>query len=114
MKLEYVVVYERSPNNFSAYLPDLPGCVSTGKTWGDIQENIREAVAGHVEMMLEFGESLPEKPMSLEDAIDYHNEPLDTHVKETLAEHGDTASMLSTTFGTVEVEVESHQPATRR
>ena len=114
MKLEYVVVYERSPNNFSAYLPDLPGCVSTGKTWEDIRENIREAVIGHVELMLEFGESLPKKPMSLEEAIDHHNEPLDKHLKETLAEYGDAAPTLSTTFGTVEVEVELHQPATRR
>lgn len=44
MKLKYVVVYEQTPNNYCAYLPDLPGCISTGKTWKDIQEMIREAV----------------------------------------------------------------------
>ena len=41
MKLKYVVIYERTPNNYSAYSPDLPGCISTGKTWEEIQENIR-------------------------------------------------------------------------
>ena len=39
MKLKYVVIYERTPNNYSAYSPDLPGCISTGKTWEEIQEN---------------------------------------------------------------------------
>ena len=33
MKLAYSVVFERTPNNYSAYVPDVPGCVSTGKTW---------------------------------------------------------------------------------
>lgn len=64
MKLEYVVVYERTPINYCAYLPDLPGCVSTGKSWDDVQENTRAAVTGHIEVMLEYGEPLPEKPMS--------------------------------------------------
>lgn len=114
MKLEYVVVYERSPNNFSAYLPDLPGCVSTGKTWEDIQKNIREAVTGHIELMLEFGESLPEKPMTLKAAVDHHNECLDESEQESLAQYGRDCPTLSATFGTVEVEVELHQPATRR
>lgn len=53
MKLKYVVVFEQTPNNYSAYLPDLPGCVSTGKTWEEMQEMIREAVPFHIEGMLE-------------------------------------------------------------
>ncbi len=36
MRLKYAVVYERTPNNFSAYVPELPGCISTGKTWDEI------------------------------------------------------------------------------
>ncbi len=114
MKLEYMVVYEQSPNNYSAYLPDLPGCVSTGKTWEDIRENIREAVTGHVELMLEFGESLPEQPMSLKEAVDHHNESLDESERDSLAPYGDDTPTLSTTFETVKFEVELHQPATRR
>jgi predicted RNase H-like HicB family nuclease len=112
MKLEYVVVYERTPNNYCAYLPDLPGCVSTGKSWDDIRKNVREAVTGHIEVMLEYGEPLPEKPMSLEEATEYHNEPIDGHVRDTLAQFGDDVPSLSTTFGTVEVEVELHPAAT--
>ena len=112
MKLEYVVVYERTPNNYSAYLPDLPGCVSTGKSWDDIRKNVREAVTGHIEVMLEYGEPLPEMPMSLEEATEYHNEPIDGHVRDTLAQFGDDVASLSTTFGTVELEVELHPAAT--
>ena len=108
MKLEYVVVYERTPNNYCAYLPDLPGCVSTGKSWDDIRKNVREAVTGHIEVMLEYGEPLPEMPMSLEQAKDHHNEPLDGHARNSLAQFGDDVPSLSTTFGTVEIEVELH------
>ena len=108
MKLEYVVVYERTPNNYCAYLPDLPGCISIGKTWEDIQKNIREAVTGHIELMLEHGEPLPEKPMSLEEAVDCHNEPLDRHVQ-----NGGDVPSLSTSFEKVEIEVELHPAATR-
>ncbi len=108
MNLEYVVVYERSPNNNSAYLPDLPGCVSTGKSWEEIQKNIREAVTGHIEVMLEHGEPLPEKPMSMEEAVDHHNEPLGGPERNSLAQYDGDVSSLSTTIGTVEIEVELH------
>ena len=113
MKLEYVVVYERTPNNYCAYLPDLPGCISTGKTWEDIQKNIREAVTGHIEVMLEHGEPLPEEPMSMEEAVDHHNEPLDGPERNSLAQYDGDVSSLSTSFGTVEIEVELHPAATR-
>ncbi len=106
MNLEYVVVYERSPNNYSAYLPDLPGCVSTGKTWEEIQRNIREAVTGHIEVMLEYGEPLPEEPMSMEEAVDHHNEPLDGPERKSLAQYDGEVPSISTSFGTLEIEVE--------
>ena len=105
MKLKFVVVFLQMPNNYCAYLPDLPGCVSTGKTWEDIQANIREAVTGHVGTMLEYGDPLPEKPMSLEEAITHHNEPLTVEEEKTLADLGDALPTLSTTFSMVEVEV---------
>ena len=76
MKLKYAVVYEQTPNNFCAYAPDLPGCISTGKTWDEVREMMREAIGFHLEGMLESGESVPEPRMSLEDAKAYHNEPL--------------------------------------
>ena len=37
MKQKYAVVFERTPNNYSAYVPDLPGCVSTGESFEDVQ-----------------------------------------------------------------------------
>ena len=44
MKQKYAVVFERSPNNYGAYVPDLPGCVSVGDTWEEMQEMIKEAI----------------------------------------------------------------------
>lgn len=105
MKLKYVAVYEETPNNYSAYLPDLPGCISTGKTWEDIQRMIREAVTLHIEAMLEQGERLPESPMSMEEAMAYHCQPLTGSEKESLSEYGEAPATLSTTFRVVEVEV---------
>ena len=40
MKLTYAVVFEQTPNNYGAYVPDVPGCVSTGKTWDEMQAMI--------------------------------------------------------------------------
>ena len=112
MKLRYAVVYEQTPNNYCAYLPDLPGCISTGKTWGDIREMIREAVTFHIEDMLEQGEPLPEEPMSMEEAMAYHCQPLTEREKESLAEYGDAPPALSTTFEMVEIEVVLPQATT--
>ena len=49
--MKYAVVYEKAPNNYSAYVPDLPGCVATGATRQDVERNIREAIAFHLEGM---------------------------------------------------------------
>ena len=61
MKLRYAVVFEQTPNNYAAYVPDVPGCVSTGKTWDEMLAMIREALAFHIEAMLEDGEPLPSR-----------------------------------------------------
>ncbi|MCC6586285.1 MAG: type II toxin-antitoxin system HicB family antitoxin [Bryobacterales bacterium] len=57
---KYAVVIERGPNNLSAWVPDLPGCVTTGRTIEEIEQNIREAVELHLEGMMEDGEPIPE------------------------------------------------------
>ena len=111
MKLQYAVVCEQTPNNYCAYPPDLPGYISTGKTWEDIQEMIREAIALHIEAMMEDGEPLPEPRMSVEEATLFHSQALAEFKKEILAEFGDDVPTLSTTFGMLEVEV-SPLPAT--
>ena len=72
MKLTYVVVFEQTPNNYCAYVPDLPGCVSTGRTWEEMQWMIKEAITGHIEVTHEYGEPVPPPQMSIEDALAYH------------------------------------------
>ena len=62
---KYAVVIERSQDNLSAYVPDLPGCVTIGKTVEEIERNIREAIELHLEGMLEDGESIPEPSTSV-------------------------------------------------
>ena len=76
MKLTYAVVYERTPNNYSAYLPDLPGCVGAGATRDEARENIREAAAFHIEGLQEDGEPIPEPRLSVRQALDYHADAL--------------------------------------
>jgi predicted RNase H-like HicB family nuclease len=56
----YAVVIEKGPKNFSAYVPDLSGCITTAKTLEEIEENIREAIELHLERLREDGEPIPE------------------------------------------------------
>lgn len=56
---EYLVIVERTPNNFSAYSPDLLGCVSTGATEEEVLANMQEAIAFHLEGMREEGLAIP-------------------------------------------------------
>lgn len=72
MRLEYAVVYERTPNNYCAYAPDVPGCASTADTWELIQENISEALAFHIESLIEAGAPIPEPAMSVTEAMMFH------------------------------------------
>ena len=58
--MKYTVVIEKTPNNYAAYVPDLPGCVATGSTREELLEQIREAIDFHIEGMLEDGEPIPE------------------------------------------------------
>lgn len=62
----YAVVFEKAKRNWAAQVPDLPGCVSTGKTLADTKRNIREAIALHLETMREVGESVPEPSTKVE------------------------------------------------
>ena len=57
--MRYAVVIEQAEGNFSAYVPDLPGCVATGATVSEVEAEIREAIAFHLEGMREDGLSIP-------------------------------------------------------
>jgi predicted RNase H-like HicB family nuclease len=56
----YAVVIEKAPGNYSAYVPDLPGCVATGATIEETEREIREAIEFHLEGLRDAGEPIPE------------------------------------------------------
>ena len=55
----YVIVVEQGRTNWSAYAPDVWGCVTTGQTRQEVERNMVEALTGHFEVMHESGESIP-------------------------------------------------------
>ena len=57
---EYTVIFESGKRNWSAYVPDLPGCIATGKTHKQVERVIREAIEFHVEGLRQRGEAVPE------------------------------------------------------
>jgi predicted RNase H-like HicB family nuclease len=61
--MRYAVVIEEAESNFSAHVPDLPGCAATGSTLSEVKEAIREGIAFHLEGLREEGASIP-KPSS--------------------------------------------------
>ena len=59
--IKYLVIYEKTDTGFSAYVPDLPGCVATGETKSQVEENIYEAIQFHLEGLREEGIPYPEQ-----------------------------------------------------
>ncbi len=57
---QYAVIYEWGERNWSAYVPDLPGCIATGKTREKVEEQIREAIEFHIEGIKARGQRVPE------------------------------------------------------
>ena len=56
---KYLVVYEKTDTGYSSYAPDLPGCISTGRTKKEIEKNMQVAIEFHIEGMLLNGEKIP-------------------------------------------------------
>ncbi|NJM19618.1 MAG: type II toxin-antitoxin system HicB family antitoxin [Richelia sp. SL_2_1] len=56
----YPIVIEKATNNYSAYVPDLPGCVATGATIQFVNQQIKEAITFHLEGLREEGLTIPE------------------------------------------------------
>ena len=67
--MRYAVVIEDANGNFSAYVPDLPGCVATGSTVEDTERAIREAIRFHIDGLREDGMAIP-KPTSRVDYVE--------------------------------------------
>jgi len=57
----FLIVIEKARNNYSAYSPDLPGCVATGKTREDAEKNMHEAIQLHLEGLKEEGLTIPKQ-----------------------------------------------------
>jgi predicted RNase H-like HicB family nuclease len=57
--VKYAVVYEQTPRNWSAYVPDLPGCVATGQTREEVERLITDGVRLHIDLMQQSGEPIP-------------------------------------------------------
>lgn len=66
---KYAVVFERAANNWAAYVPDLPGCVTTGGTLEETRRLIAEAIEFHIEGMRLRGERVPE-PTTVTEAVE--------------------------------------------
>jgi predicted RNase H-like HicB family nuclease len=56
----FLVVIEKAENNYSAYSPDLPGCIATGATREEAERNMHEAIQMHLEGLIEDGMPVPE------------------------------------------------------
>jgi predicted RNase H-like HicB family nuclease len=57
--MRYAVVIEQAANNYSAYVPDLPGCIATGATLEEVELQIREALEFHIEGLRQDGIPIP-------------------------------------------------------
>ncbi len=64
--MKYAVVIEKAQSNYSAYVPDLPGCVATGATVAEVEAQIREAIEFHIDGMRQDGEEIPQPSSSVE------------------------------------------------
>ncbi len=57
---EYAVIYEKGPNGWGAYAPDLPGLGAAGETFEEVEQLIREGIQLHIEGLRETGNTVPE------------------------------------------------------
>lgn len=57
---KYTIIIERAENNYSAYCPDLPGCMATGSTMEEAVQNMKEAIQFHIEGMKQENIPIPE------------------------------------------------------
>ena len=67
--MRYAIVIEKTLDNYSAYVPDLPGCVAAGTTVEEVEKEIREAIRFHIQGLKEDGVPVP-GPTSIADYVD--------------------------------------------
>jgi predicted RNase H-like HicB family nuclease len=64
--MRYAIVIEKAESNYSAYVPDLPGCVATGASIQQVEAEIREAIEFHIEGLREDGSLIPSPSSQVE------------------------------------------------
>ena len=64
--MRYAIVIEKAESNYSAYVPDLPGCVATGATVEEVETEMREAISFHIAGMREDGLPIPAPSSAVE------------------------------------------------
>jgi len=67
--MRYAIVIEKAEGNYSAYVPDLPGCVATGATVQDVQHEMRAAIRFHIDGLKEDGLPVPQ-PTSIAEYVE--------------------------------------------
>ena len=67
--MQYLVIVEKGPNSFGAYVPDLPGCIATAESREEVLQLIREAIEFHIEGLREDGHTIPQ-PSSVSAVVD--------------------------------------------
>ena len=72
-EMRYAVVIEKTETGYSAYVPDLPGCIATGATVAEAEMQIREAIAFHLEGLREDGLPIPQRPAKLSISTSWPN-----------------------------------------
>jgi predicted RNase H-like HicB family nuclease len=64
----YAIVIEKADGNYSAYVPDVPGCIATGATVAETRLKLMEALTSHLELLYEAGEPMPQ-PSTVTDYV---------------------------------------------
>lgn len=64
--MRYAIVIEKAEGNYSAYVPDLPGCVATGSSVAEAEQEIREAIQFHLDGLREDGSEVPQPSSQVE------------------------------------------------
>ena len=67
--MRYAIVIEKANGNYSAYVPDLPGCVATGESVSAVENEIREAIRFHIDGLKQDGLPVP-GPTSIADYVE--------------------------------------------
>ncbi len=69
MSRQYIIIIESGERNCSAYAPDLPGCIATGKNIAETKRNMTEAIKAHLQFMRETGDPIPEPTTVVADSV---------------------------------------------